>query len=81
MEEKDRKIVDLEIKVTLLEEKVANNATCYNLLERRTSLRINGVLYNGKATAEESLQNVKEEVVKLGVAIEDSQFDRAHRVG
>ena len=35
LEEKDKKIVDLEIKVTLLEEKVAYNATCYNLLQRR----------------------------------------------
>ena len=35
LEEKDKKIVNLEIKVTLLEEKVAYNAICYNLLERR----------------------------------------------
>ena len=44
---------------------VAYSATCYNLLERRlddceqysprTSLRINGIPYNGKETAEESL--------------------------
>ena len=46
-----------------------------------SSSRINGIPYNGKETAEESLQKVKEEVVNFGVGIEDSQFDRAHRVG
>ena len=91
LEEKDKKIVDLENKVTLLEEKVSYNETYFKLLERRlddckqysrrTSLRINGIPCHGKESAEESLRKVKEEIAKLGVKIEDSQFDRAHRVG
>ena len=56
LDEKDRKIVELETKVNALEEKAAYNDTRYNLLERRlddgeqysrrTYLRINGIPYN-----------------------------------
>ena len=91
LDEKDKKIVELENKVFLLEEKLAFNETRFNLLERRyddgeqysrrTSLRINGIPYNGKETADESLQKVKDEVKKLGLDVQDCQFDRAHRVG
>ena len=91
LEEKDEKIVELENKVFMLEEKLAYSDTKFNLLERRiddneqysrrTCLRINGIPYSGKETAEESLQKVKDEVAKLGVVCDAGDFDRAHRVG
>ena len=91
LEEKDKKIVDLETKVTLLEDKLAYSETKYNLLERRIddgeqysrrfSLRINGIPTAAKETADDCLRKVKEEVAKLGVNIKDCEFDRAHRVG
>ena len=91
LDEKDRRIVELETKVNALEEKAAYNDTRYNLLEcrlddseqysRRTSLRINGIPYNGNETSEESLQKVKGEIEKLGVKLDACEFDRAHRVG
>ena len=91
LDDKDKTIEDLQAKVTLLEGKVAYNEKRYELLERRmddseqysrrTSLRINGIPYHGKESAEESLRKVKVEVVKLGIDIKDDDYDRAHRVG
>ena len=91
LEEKDKKIIDLENKVTLLEEKLAYRDTKYDLLERRlddseqysrrTSLRINGIPGAAKESADDCLKKVKSEVAKLGVDINDCEFDRAHRVG
>ena len=89
--EKDEKIVALENKIMIMEEKIAYNDVRMNLLERRlddseqytrrTSLRLNGIPYSGKETGEESLNKVKAEVAKLGITIDDCEFDRAHRVG
>ena len=91
LEEKDEKIALLENKMKLMEEKLTYNDVRMNLLERRlddseqytrrTSLRINGIPYSGQETAEESLNKVKVEVAKLGITINDCDFDRAHRVG
>ena len=91
LEEKDKKIKEFETKVNFLEEKLLYCDKRYELLERklddseqysrRTSLRINGIPYNGKESGEESLQKVKDEVLKLGVNLADCEFDRAHRVG
>ena len=91
IEEKDAKINELSNKVTLLEEKIAYSDKRFELLERRlddseqytrrTSLRINGIAFDGNETAGESLQKVKDEVGKLGLNLDDRDFDRAHRVG
>ena len=91
LEEKDKKIEDLKTKVHVIEEKLLFCDKKYELLERklddseqysrRTSLRINGIPYNGKESAEESLKKVKDEVAKLGVILPDCEFDRAHRIG
>ena len=69
LDEKVNKIAELENKINLLEEKAIYNDKRYELLERklddmeqygrRTSLRINGIKYNGKESAEESLKKVR----------------------
>ena len=84
LEEKDKNIIDLETKVALLETKC-------NLLERRLddseqytrrqSLRINGIRTSANETAKDCLEKVKGEVAKLGLQVQDCEFDRAHRVG
>ena len=91
LEEKDRKIFDLEAKVAILEDKLAYNDTKHNLLERRVddseqygrrcNLRINGIPISAKETSDDCLNKVKAEVAKLGVDINAWEFDRAHRVG
>ena len=89
--EKDKKIDELETKVVILEEKIAFNDKRFELLERRiddgeqysrrTSLQINVIPYEKNETAEQCLNKVKEEVVNLGLSLEDCEYDRAHRVG
>ena len=64
LEEKDELIVELQNKVKMLEEKAAYGEKRFELLERklddgeqysrRTSLRINGIKYDGNETAEVS---------------------------
>ena len=48
---------------------------------RRTSLRINGIPIEQNEKANDCLQKVKTEVAKLGLNLQDSDFDRAHRIG
>ena len=84
LEEKDKTIINLETKVALLE-------TRCNLLERRlddseqytrrSSLRINGIPSSSNETAKDCLDKVKGEVAKLGIQVQDCEFDRAHRIG
>ena len=68
------KIVELENKVEELEKQTAYRVKMYELLEGRqddseqftrcTSLRFNGIPFNGNQSAAESLNKVKEEIKK-----------------
>ena len=89
--EKDKKIEELQKKVFEFEVKADYTEKRFELLERRlddyeqysrrTSLRVNGIPYDQNETAENCLQKVKTEIAKLGVNIENCEFDRAHRIG
>ena len=90
--EKDKKIDALEVRVEILESQLAIQQTVNDRLERkiddleqyqrRTSLRVNGITVKGKnETAEDCLLAVKNEVTKLGFNLPDYCYDRAHRVG
>ena len=91
IEEKNQRILQLEERIVVLEENAAYHEKRYELLERRlddseqysrrTSLRINGIPIQEKETSDECLQKVKTEVAKLGLNLQDSDFDRAHRIG
>ena len=91
LEEKINIIAKLEQRIVVLEENAAYNEKKYELLERRlddseqysrrTSLRINGIPIEQNEKASDCLQKVKTEVAKLGLNLQDSDFDRAHRVG
>ena len=63
LEEKDSKIEELLKRYELLEPPLGDSEQ----YSRRTCLRINGIPYNGKETAEKSLELVKDEVAKLSV--------------
>ena len=77
LEEKDSKIETLEKRCELFERRLDDSEQ----YSRRTNLRINGIPYNGIESAVDSLNIVKEEIVKLGINLADCEFDRAHRVG
>ena len=85
--EKDIKIVELEKRIVLLEEKLAYSDKRYVFLKRcvddneqyglRTSLRINGIPSNANETSEECLTKVKDEARKIvGSQLDDRDFDR-----
>lgn len=48
---------------------------------RRQCLRITGIPEDANEDGEASLKKVKKEVKKLGLDINDSDYDRAHRIG
>ena len=91
MDEKDKTIKELENRIVLLEEKLAYDDKMYELLERRvddseqygrrTSLRINGIVMNVNETSQDCLTKVKAVVRNRGLQLDDSDLDRAHRVG
>ena len=91
LEEKDKRILELENTLFIMNEKMAYNDKRFELLERRiddseqysrrTSLRINGINYEKNETAAQCLEKVKKEVTKLGIKLDDCEFDRAHRIG
>ena len=89
----DNKVDMLEQRLIILEEKLEYQTKSNILLERkiddgeqylrRQNLRINGITCeeNERESDEATLAKVKNEVRKLGIDMEDCDFDRAHRIG
>ena len=75
LDDKNSKIIELENKLTLLEDKIAYSETKFNLLERRlddseqysrrSSLRINGIPTAAKETGDDCLK--KSEIRNQGL--------------
>ena len=91
IEEQDTKISTLEDRIESLEGKLVfleNSVQLQNRhvddLEqygRRLCLRLHGIPLVEDETASDVLNEVKDEVKRLGVKLSDGDYDRAHRIG
>ena len=91
IEEQDTKITTLEDRIESLEGKLVflkNSVQLQNRhvddLEqywRRLCLRLHGIPLVADETASDVLNQVKNEVKRLGVKLSDGDYDRAHRIG
>ena len=90
--QKDKKVDELEARVSALEGEISIQKTLNLRLERliddheqygrRTSLRITGISKTSpNETAHDCKSAVQEEIKKLGVTLDENCIDRAHRVG